>query len=64
MYSGYGGASKVGRNVRLTQIGLSVISRHLAISFASFSGVPWVRPVMVPRPPALETAAASSAKPT
>src|SRR3954470_23175296 len=40
------------------------MSRHLAISLASNSGVRWVRPVMMPRPPALETAEASSAKPT
>ena len=64
MYSGYGGLAKVGRKVRFTPNGLSVISRHFAISFASSSGVFWVRPVMMPRPPALETAAASSAKPT
>src|SRR5262245_49589929 len=40
------------------------MSRHFAISLASSSGVFWVRPVMIPSPPALETAAASSAKPT
>ena len=51
-----------GRNVRFTPNGLSVISRQRAISFASSSGVFWVRPVMMPSPPAFETAAASSAK--
>jgi hypothetical protein len=64
MYSGYGGVAKVGRKVRLTPKGLSVISRQRAISLASSSGVFCVRPVMMPRPPALDTAAASSAKPT
>ena len=43
---------------------LSVIPRHRSISAVSFSGVPWVRPVMMPRPPAFDTAAAISAKPT
>ncbi|MCY1238112.1 hypothetical protein D9M72_508320 [compost metagenome] len=64
MYSGYGGEAKVGRKVRFTPKGLSVISWQRAISRASSSGVFCVRPVMMPRPPALETAAASSAKPT
>src|SRR5262245_1381437 len=40
------------------------MSRHFAISLASSSGVFWVKPVMMPSPPALDTAAASSAKPT
>ena len=64
IYSGYGGASKVGRKVRFTPNGLLVISRQRAISLARFSGVRCVRPVMMPSPPAFETAAASSAKPT
>src|SRR2546428_10630262 len=64
MYSGYGGEASVGRNVRFTPNGWSVISRQRRISLASSSGVFWVRPVISPRPPALETAAASSAKPT
>ncbi len=45
-------------------MGLSVMVLHLAISRARSSGVRWVRPVIVPMPPALDTAAASSAKPT
>ena len=53
-----------GRKVRFTPNGLSVISRQRAISFASSSGVRWVRPVMMPSPPAFDTADASSAKPT
>src|SRR5215470_6089490 len=40
------------------------MSRHFAISFARSSGVFCVSPVIMPSPPALETAAASSAKPT
>ena len=64
MYSGYGGEASVGRNVRFTPNGWSVISRQRRISLASSSGVFWVRPVISPRPPALDTAAASSAKPT
>src|SRR5882757_4384137 len=40
------------------------MSWQRAISFASNSGVFCVRPVMMPRPPAFETAEASSAKPT
>ena len=62
--SAYGGFENVGRNVRFTPIGLSVSSRARRISAASFSCVPCVRPVMMPRPPAFETAAASSARPT
>src|SRR5690606_18455430 len=54
----------VGKIVRFTANGLSVISLQRLISFASPSGVPCDSAVMVPRPPALETAAASSAKPT
>src|ERR1700730_9084798 len=40
------------------------MSRQRAISLASNSGVFCVRPVIIPRPPAFETAAASSANPT
>jgi hypothetical protein len=47
-----------------TPKGFAVISRQRRISLASSSGVRWVRPVMMPRPPAFDTAAASSAKPT
>ena len=54
----------VGRKVRFTPNGLSVMSRQRAISLASSSGVLCVRPVMMPSPPAFDTAAASSAKPT
>src|SRR5690606_30777892 len=50
--------------VRFTPKGLSVIVRQRAISAASASGVGWVSAVRMPRPPALETAAASSARPT
>jgi hypothetical protein len=64
MYSSYGGWVKEGRKVRLTPNGWSVMSRVLAISWVSFSGVPSVRAVIMPRPPALETAAASGARPT
>jgi hypothetical protein len=64
MYSAYGGATNIGRNVMFTPIGLSVISRARLISAASFSGVGWVSAVIMPRPPASDTAAASSASPT
>src|SRR5690606_8579562 len=50
--------------VRFTPKGLSVIVRQRAISAASASGVGCVSAVRMPRPPALETAAASSARPT
>jgi len=50
-----------GRKVRFTPKGWSVISWQRAISLASSSGVGWVRPVRMPRPPALDTAEASSA---
>src|SRR5436190_1204209 len=40
------------------------MSWQRAISFASASGVFCVRPVMMPKPPAFDTAAASLAKPT
>jgi len=44
-----------------TPNGLSVIARHRAISRARSSGVGWVSPVTMPRAPAFDTAAASSA---
>src|SRR5690606_6897635 len=50
--------------VRFTPKGLSVIVRQRAISAASASGVGWVSAVRMPSPPAFETAAASSARPT
>src|ERR1700733_12497539 len=50
--------------VRFTPNGWSVISRQRLISLARSSGVGWVRPVRMPRAPALETADASSARPT
>jgi hypothetical protein len=50
--------------VRFTPNGLSVISRQRAISRARSSGVFCVSAVITPRPPAFETAAARSAKPT
>src|SRR5471030_1997089 len=53
-----------GRMVRFTPNGLSVSERQRAISSVSFSGVGWVSAVMKPRPPALATAATSSARPT
>ena len=40
IYSGYGGELKVGRKVRFTPNGLSVMSRQRAISLASSSGRP------------------------
>jgi hypothetical protein len=46
MYSGYGGLANVGRKVRFTPNGLSVMSRQRAISGPSRSGVCWVRPVI------------------
>ena len=58
------GGVTAGKKVRFTPKGLLVISRQRAISLASSSGVRCVSPVMMPRPPALETAAASSASPT
>jgi hypothetical protein len=64
MYSGYGGDDRVGKKVRFTPKGASVISWQRAISLANNSGVFCVKPVMMPRPPALETADVSSAKPT
>src|SRR6185312_12987069 len=50
--------------VRLTPMGLLVISRQFLISFASFSGEPGVSAVMKPSAPALATAATSLALPT
>src|SRR5476651_1039171 len=50
--------------VRFTPNGWSVISRQRLISLARSSGVGWVRPVKMPSAPALETAEASSARPT
>ncbi len=47
IYSGYGGAEKAGKKVRLTPNGLSVMPRQRAISFASNSGVFCVNPVMI-----------------
>jgi hypothetical protein len=54
----------VGRMVRLTPNGRSVIKRHRAISAASASGVGCVSAVRNPSAPALATAATSSARPT
>lgn len=51
----------MGRRVRLTAKGFLVIFLHFRISFRSDSASGWVRAVIIPRPPALETAAASSA---
>lgn len=48
----------------LTPNGFEVMVLHLRISFRRSSGVGWVRAVRSPRPPALETAEASSAYPT
>ena len=64
MYSPYGRGTSVGRIVRLTPNGLSVIPRQRLISLRRSSGVGWVRPVRMPRAPAFETAEASSARPT
>src|ERR1700712_2887474 len=63
-YSSYGGGVVDGRIVRFTPNGLSVSSRVLAISRARSAGVGCVRAVRNPRPPALATAATSSARPT
>ena len=54
----------VGKIVRLIPKGLSVSSRVAAISCSSFSGEPVVSAVIMPRPPALDTAAANPARPT
>lgn len=63
-YSSYGGGLIDGRIVRFTPNGLSVSSRVLAISRARSAGVGCVSAVMKPKPPALATAATSSARPT
>ena len=44
-----------------TAKGLSVIDRQRSISSASALGLGWVSAVIVPRPPAFDTALASSA---
>ena len=54
----------VGRIVKFTPNGLSVRSRARAISLARSAGVGCVSAVMSPSPPASETAAANSARPT
>ena len=63
-YSGYGGGLKLGSSVMFTPKGFSVISLHLTISSARASGDPVERDVIMPNPPALDTAAAMSAMPT
>src|SRR5690625_68265 len=63
-YSPYGGGLMDGRMVRFTPNGLSVISRQRAISLRRASGVGWVSAVRMPKPPALDTAEAISARPT
>ncbi|MCY1535468.1 hypothetical protein D9M68_708750 [compost metagenome] len=63
-YSAYGGGFTAGRIVRFTPKGLSVIVRVRAISWRRSSGVGCVSAVRMPRPPAFDTAAASSARPT
>src|SRR5262245_43079724 len=63
-YSAYGGGFTDGRIVRFTPNGLSVILRQRSISARSASGDGCVSAVRMPRPPALDTAAASSARPT
>ncbi len=54
----------LGRMVRFTPNGLSVISRQRFNSFARSSGLPAECAVMKPSAPALATAAISSALPT
>src|SRR3984885_1142705 len=63
-YSAYGGGLMLGRKVRLTPKGLSVSARQRSISARSAAGVGCVKPVKIPRAPAFDTAAASSARPT
>src|SRR3989344_4171320 len=63
-YSAYGGGVIAGRMGRFPPDGLSVSLRAFSISRRRSSGVGWVRAVMKPRPPALATAATSSARPT
>lgn len=53
-----------GNKVKLTPKGLLVIVRQRRISLRKCSGVGWVKAVKIPRPPAFETAEASSAVPT
>lgn len=53
-----------GNKVKLTPKGLLVMVRQRRISLRKCSGVGWVKAVKIPRPPALETAEASSAVPT
>lgn len=50
-----------GKRVRLTPKGLSVIVLHLRISSRKPSGVGKMRAVIMPKPPALDTADASEA---
>jgi len=50
-----------GSSVMFTPKGFLVSCLHLRISLRSSSGEVWVKAVMIPNPPALETAAASSA---
>lgn len=53
-----------GNKVKLTPKGLLVMVRQRRISLRKCSGVGWVNAVKIPRPPAFETAEASSAVPT
>lgn len=53
-----------GRRVMFTPKGFLVRVLHLWISLRRSAGVGKRSPVMMPRPPALETALASSAYPT
>lgn len=53
----------LGKKVRLTAKGFLVRLWHLRISLRRASGDPGLRPVTIPRPPALLTAAASFAVP-
>jgi hypothetical protein len=50
-----------GRRVRFTPKGFEVMERQRVISWVRAAGEGCVRPVRMPRPPALETAEASSA---
>ena len=61
MYSAYGGGLIDGRMVMFTPKGLSVIERQRSISLRRSSGVGCVSAVRMPRPPAFDTAEASSA---
>lgn len=51
----------LGSSVKFTAKGLEVRVLHLRISLRRSSGVGWVRAVSIPRPPAFDTADASSA---